>query len=302
MEKNPNDISRKDISELVSKGEKLLELLEEMPANNEHEYQKNRNIFTSEYVKWYAKCLPLIRSMVPDKATRFESLYHTNKRTGMNEYTYTVQDYIHGIYFKDRPKSYTDSIITKRLKEQMSILETSVARSSDFTFEMESFVKINPINRVDSSSIVKQNKLVDIDFFDDHYNSIRTEINSCYKQGFYMASLELSKRLINSLLVDLIRSNFPLAGEGHRSLYYDYLKEDFRDTDELLKALSDKKQDFNINPEAIDYLIELIGPMEPKKKPESHSFGAIPKRENIQALKIEETMELIIEIIDFIKK
>jgi len=174
--------------------------------------------------------------------------------------------------------------------------------SSDFTFDMEQFVKINPINGLDSSSIVKQNKLIDIDFIDDHYNSIRTEINTCFKQGFYMASLELSKRLINSLLVDLIRSNFPLAGEGHRSLYYDYLKEDFRDTEELLKELSEKNHDFNINPEAFDYLIELISPMEPKKKPESHSFGDIPKREDIQNLRIEEAIELIIEIIDFIKK
>ena len=302
MGQNPIDMSRKDISELLNTGEKLLELLEEMSVNNEHEYQKNRNIFTSEFVKWYNKCLPLIRSMVPDKATRFESLYHTNKRSGMNEYTYTVQDYIHGIYFKDKPKSYTDAIVSKRIKEQISILQASIARVSDFTFDMESFVKINPINRVDSSSITKQNKLINIDFFDEHYNSIRTEINTCFKQGFYMASLELSKILIHNLLVDLIRSNFPLAGEGHRSLYYDYLKEDFRDTGELLKALSEKKHDFNINPEAIDYLIKLVSPMEPKKKPESHSFGAIPKREDVQALRIEETMELIIEIIDFIKK
>jgi hypothetical protein len=144
--------------------------------------------------------------------------------------------------------------------------------------------------------------LIDIDFFDEHYNSIRTEINTCFKQGFYMASLELSKRLIHNLLIDLIRTNFPLAGEGHRSLYYNYQKEDFRDTRELLKALSDKKQDLNVNPEAIDYLIDLITPMEPKKKPESHSFGAIPKRENIQDLRIEETMEFIIEIIDFMNK
>jgi hypothetical protein len=301
MEQNPGDISRKDISGLVSPGEKMLELLDEMSANNEHEYQKNRNIFTSEYGKWYSKCLPLIRSMVPDKATRFESLYHTNKRSGMNEYTYTIQDYIHGIYFKDKPKSYTDAILSKRLKEQMSILQASVARTSDFTFDMEQFVKINPINGLDSSSIVKQNKLIDIDFVDDHYNSIRTEINTCFKQGFYMASLELSKRLIQNLLVDLIRSNFPLAGEGHRSLYYDYLKEDFRNTDELLKELSEKKHDFNVNPDAIDYLIELISPMEPKKKPESHSFGVIPKRKDIQNLRIEEAMELIIQLIDFIR-
>jgi hypothetical protein len=301
MEQNPGDISRNEISGLVSTGERMLEMLDEMSANNEHEYQKNRNVFTSEYGKWYAKCLPLIRSMVPDKATRFESLYHTNKRSGMNEYTYTIQDYIHGIYFKDRPKSYTDAILSKRLKEQMSILQASVARTSDFTFDMEQFVKINPINGLDSSSIVKQNKLIDIDFVDDHYNSIRTEINTCFKQGFYMASLELSKRLIQNLLVDLIRSNFPLAGEGHRSLYYDYLKEDFRNTDELLKELSEKKHDFNVNPDAIDYLIELISPMEPKKKPESHSFGVIPKRKDIQNLRIEEAMELIIEMTDFIR-
>ncbi|MBP1908649.1 hypothetical protein [Methanolobus bombayensis] len=299
---NQADMPKKDISELIRTGDKMVELLEEMSANNEKEYQKNRNIFISEYSKWYTKCLPLIRSMVPDKATRFESLYHTNKRTGMNEYTYTVQDYIHGIYFKDKPKSYTDAIISKRIKEQRDILQASVARTSDFSFEMERFVKINPLQGLDSSAIVKQNKLIDINFFDEHYNSIRAEINTCFKQGFYMASFLLSKELIQNLLVDLIRTNFPLAGEGHRSLYYNYLNERFRGTGELLKAISEKKQDFDINPEAIDYLIELVSSMEPKLKPEGHSFGMIPKKEEIQELRIEETMDLIIEIINFIKK
>jgi hypothetical protein len=302
MGQNQMDMSGKDISELIDTGGRLLELLEEMSASNEHEYRKNRNIFISEYGKWYTKCLPLIRSMVPDKATRFESLYHTNKRSGMNEYTYTVQDYIHGIYFKDKPKSYTDTIISKRIKEQKAILQASVARASDFSFEMESFVKINPLNGLDSAAITKQNKLIDIDFFDDHYNSIRAEINTCFKHNFYMASLLLSKELIQSLLVDLIRSNFPLTSEGHRSLYYDYLDKNFRETGELLKSISQKKNEFDVNLEAIDYLVKLVSSMEPELKPESHSFGALPKKEDIEELRIEEAMELIVEIINFIKK
>ncbi|WP_094228905.1 hypothetical protein [Methanolobus psychrotolerans] len=296
-----SEISRKEIADLARTGNELMELMEKVPTSD-HEYQKNRNMFLAEYNRWYTRCLPIIRGMLPDKALRFESLYHTNKRSGTNEYTYTIQDYIQGVYFKDKPKSYTDNITAKRLKEQNSILQTALPRVSSFSFEMEKFVKINPIHGQPSSSISNQDKLIDIDFSDGHYNSIKAEINSSYKRGFFMASFLLSKELIRNLLIDLIRTEFPPTSDERISYYYDLKNSTYKEAGQLLKVLTEKKEEFDINPDAIERIIKMIVVIEPKMKPDSHSFKLISTREEMDMFEIEEIVGLINDIIEFMKK
>jgi hypothetical protein len=299
---NNSDSVKKEIADLTRIGNELLDLLEDNAVSSEREYQKKRNMFIAEYNKWYARCLPIIRSMIPDGAIRFESLHHTTKRSGTNEYTYTIQDYIHGIYFKDKPKSYTDSIALKRLKEQNIILQNALPRTNDFSFEMEKFVKINPIRSQPSYSISKQEKFVDIDFPDEHYNSIRTEINSSFKRGFTISAYLLSRELIRNLLLDMLRKRFPPTSAENVSLYYDLQNNSHKEIRALSGVIKERKDDFDINPEALDHLIEMIEIMEPKTKPASHSFLTIPTRENIEKYRIEEIAKLLLEMIEFMAK
>ncbi|WP_407356058.1 hypothetical protein [Methanolobus sp. WCC5] len=295
------DIPRKELSELIKKGNELLELLEEKSVTNDQEYQKKRNMFIADYNKWYSRCLPVVRSMVPDKAVRFESLYHTNKRSGTNEYTYTIQDYIHGIYFKDKPKSYTDNITSKRVKEQNSILQAALPRTDDFSFDMERFVKINPIPGQPSYSISKQNKLIEIDFEDEHYNSIRTEINSCFKRGSFMAVLLLSKELIRNLLLDIIRIRFTPMSEENISLYYDPHNNNYMDIRPLLGMLTEKKEEMGIDTKAIDQLVKMAASIDPKPDPKAHTFRNIPTHEDIDNYKINDTLILLNDILELMK-
>ncbi|WP_406671357.1 hypothetical protein V7O67_07430 [Methanolobus sp. ZRKC4] len=299
---NPSGTSKQEIADLIRIADEMLEILEYKIATNNHEYQKNRNTFIAEYTKWYTRCLPIIRSILPDKAPRYESLYHTNKRSGTNEYTYTIQDYIQGVYFKDKPKSYTDNITCKRLKEQRSILKTAPPRINDFSFEIEKFVKINPIYGQTSSSISKHERFMDIRFSDDHYNSIKAEINSCYKRGFFVATFLLSKELIRNLLIDIIKINFHPISDEQISLYYDFQNNTHKEMWQLLGTLIEKKEEIDINSEAIENLIEMLEAMDQKMRPGSHSFKSISTREDIDNYRLDELVELLNDIVEFMSK
>lgn len=298
----PRKTSKQEIADLIRIADGMLELLKYKIVSNDHEYQKNRNTFIAEYTKWYTQCLPIVRSILPDKAPRYESLYHTNKRSGTNEYTYTIQDYIQGVYFKDKPKSYTDNITCKRLKEQISILKTATPRINDFSFEIKKFVKINPIYGQDSSSISKHERFMDIRFSDEHYNSIKAEINSCYKRGFFVATFLLSKELIRNLLIDIIKINFHPISDEQISLYYDLQNKTHKEMWQLLGTLIKKKEEIDINSEAIENLIEMLTAMDQKIKPGSHSFKSISTREDIDNYRLDELVELLNDIVEFMSK
>ncbi len=297
-----SEISRAEIHELIATADRLLELLEEMVTGSEREYPKKRNIFITGYNKWYTHTLPVIRDMVPDRAGRFGSLYYTSKRSGTNEYTYTIQDYIHGIYFKDKPKSYTDGIVIKRLREQRSILQTAVARVSDFSFDMERFVKINPIHRESASSISKQEKLIDIDFTDEHYSSIKAEINQSFKRGAYMATFLLSKELIRNLLIDILRTSYPPTCDENIAVYYNLTNGSFNNLRSLLTTLKDIKDEIDIKKGSIDQIIEIIETFEPEHDPYFHSFIGIPTRSETEIYRIGETVEILNNIVHTMKK
>ncbi len=293
--------SRKELSELIRIGDDLLNIVEKMTMSDDDEYQKKRNIFIAEYGKWYRQCLPLIKSLIPDKTSRFESLHHTDKRSGTNEYTYTIQDFIHGRYFENRPKSYTDEITAKKLREQKSILEMAMPRMDDFSFDMERFVKINPIRAEPSSSISKQKKLLNTDFTDEHYNRIKAEINSTYKNGFLLASILLSKELIRNLLIDMIRKRFPPTSDEHIDLFFDFNIQAFKSTEELIEVVKVNKNRFDLNPEAIEHLVKSIQAMEPKLKPDSHTFRSISTQKDIIEMEIKEIVNLLNDINEFMK-
>lgn len=297
-----SDTLENEIKRLIRVGNEILGLLEDDSTADKHEYQKKRNMFISDYNKWYNRCLPVIRSTMQDRAVRFESLHHTNKRSGMNEYTYTIQDYIQGVYFKDKTKSYTDNIASKRVKEQLSILKEAIQRTGDFSFEMEKFVKINPINVQPSNAISKYDKLLDTDLHDEHYTSMKNEINSTFRHGSLIAAFTLSRELIRNLLLDMIRLRFPPSSPEYLYLYYDMQNYCHKETRVLLGVIEEKKDDFDLNPEALDSLIDMVDRLEPKTRPSSHSFLTIPVRDNMEEYRIEEIVELLIDIIDLMKK
>lgn len=294
MEEDTIKISKQEVHELLNKGNELLDILEQNSVWKSLDYTKNRSRFVSGYTKWYKQSLSFIRDLSPDRYDKFKGIFTTNKRSGVNEYTYTIQDYIHGIYLENKPKNYTDEIVSRKLKEQIEILKSASARINEFSFDLESYVRINPIysNRPAFTSN-NPNKILDTDLEDEHYNSLMTEINSTFRLELFISTFLLSKELIENLLIDILRLIFPPTSDENISLYYDMEKQKFKDLDRLLDTINKNKKKLPFDDDALEELIGMLGVMTSRDKPTSHSRIKIPDREDIKGYRIKETVEIL---------
>ncbi|TGC07891.1 hypothetical protein [Methanolobus halotolerans] len=295
MEDHPARITKQEVHELLNKGNELLNILEQNYAWNSKEYARNRSRFISAYTKWYKLSLAVIRNLSPDTSKRFQNLFSTNKRSEINEYTYTIQDYIHGSYLESGPRNYTDEVTSRKLKEQMEILRHTSARIDEFSFDLEKFVRINPIySNQDSFKTTDTREILHIDMDEEHYNSLKTEINSTFRLGLFISTFLLSKELIENLLIDILRLIFPPTSEENISLYFDISNKDFKDMNNLLHTITEKRTKLASNGIDIDEILMILERMKSEDRPTSHSKIKIPDREDIQSYRVGETVEMLL--------
>ncbi|MBN2110654.1 MAG: hypothetical protein JW705_06160, partial [Methanosarcinaceae archaeon] len=297
MENEKDNISKQEVQELLHTGDELLDILEQNYTWESKEYAKNRSLFVSGYTKWYKRSLTVIRKLRPDRANRFQNLFSTNKRSSVNEYTYTVQDYIHGTYLDNEPRNHTDEVTSRRLKEQMEILRSASTRINEFTFVFEQFVKINPIySSQESPAENDTKKLLQVNFEDEHYNSLKTEINSTFRLGLFISTFLLSRELIENILIDIMRLIFPPASDENISIYFDIDSQSFKDLNLLLDTVIKIKEELPFDNSAVDEIISSLENMRFKDRPASHSRLRTPNREDILAYRINENVEKLLKM------
>lgn len=303
MERTTAKISKQEVNELLDNGYKLLNILEQNYAWNSKEYARNRSRFISGYTKWYKRSKEIICSLSPDRCKRFQGLFSTNKRSGINEYTYTIQDYIHGVYLEKQARNYVDEVTSKRLKEQMEMLRTASSRLNEFSFDLESFVKINPIysNRA-SFTTENTNQIIDIDLEDEHYNSLKTEINSSFRTGLFISTFLLSRTLIENLLIDVLRHIYPPITDENISIYYNIEDQNFRDLNILTSTVTERKSQIPFDDHVLDEILLTLERMSLENIPTSHSDIKIPDREEIISYRIGDTVENLILMKDALKQ
>ncbi|WP_406656994.1 hypothetical protein V7O62_00180 [Methanolobus sp. ZRKC2] len=281
----------------MNEASELLNILEQNYTWNSKEYARNRSRFISGYTKWYKQSRAVIRDLIPDRYNRFQSLFSTNKRSGINEYTYTVQDYIHGIHLENESRNYTDEVTSRRLKEQMEILRSAFSRIDEFSFDLEKFVRINPIYP-DQTSFKENNKntILEIELGEEHYNSLKVEMNSTFRLGMFISTFLLSRKLIENLLVDILRLIFPPTSDENISLYFDIKNQSFKDLDILSETFAKKKKELPFKASVVDEILIALERMKYEDKPTSHSGIIIPERQDILSYRIEETVEMLLSM------
>ena len=94
---------KKDIDSLIVRGAKLYdgllcELREEF-GNSYKELPKERReeiekcVFKSKYNEWYNESISLIKQLIPERLSDFQSYYKIDKRKDITCATYTISDY-----------------------------------------------------------------------------------------------------------------------------------------------------------------------------------------------------------------
>lgn len=303
MDNDTKEISEQEIISFIKGCDDMLEILERNSVWNEEEYQKNRSKFIASYTKWYRHVLPVIRDLIPERADKFQSIFRTTKRSGINDYTYTIQDYIHGIYLDNRLKVYTDGITASRLKEQKEILMDAIPRIDNFTFDIHKFVKINPINtNLTSFSTENSGKLLNIELNNEQYRQLEHEINATFKNGLFMSTLVLSRKLVENLMIDILKTRFPPVSNEYIDLYFDRDNMTHKNFALLLDAFEQRKEDIPVDTDELNEFIKELTLFKYKEDVNSHPVEEVPNITNIKKYHIEEIVEGLLDISNILKE
>lgn len=83
-----------------------------------------------DYQKWYSRCLPVIRQLLPDRYSEFCEQYKFDKRKEISYTTYTIADYMIGLQVKQygEPLFNTKNAFATKFQLQLTILNSAVTR------------------------------------------------------------------------------------------------------------------------------------------------------------------------------
>ncbi len=109
--------------------------------------KKYNGSFEKLYQNWYTESHALIRQILPDRLSEFETLYKgEGKRKEINAVTYTVQDWLNGvrsgINTNTFEKHFNDmAIASMRFNTQLKILKSVRSRFKSSLFEIKQLVQ-----------------------------------------------------------------------------------------------------------------------------------------------------------------
>lgn len=149
----------------------------------------------------------------------------------------------------------------------------------------------------DIKKILAKSDLIDIKFEDIFYRNLNQEINKCYKLGAYTASFILSRKLIENLVIDILRKKYP-QDEENLPIYYRAEAGRFHDLTLLLKNFEERKKEFGIDEETIEEFFKLIKPFRPDANSNAHSIIVWGEKDNLDKLQIEKMTGLLIKILN----
>ena len=138
---------RQKLDALVKTGTELAQSIED--------YSK----FMSEYHGWYTRSLALVRHLLPDRLAEFERLYHLDNRKNINASTYTIEDYLQGLYIAGVvEKRDVVSIALTKFLNQILILKSAASRLDDILANIQGILQADLFDsEIDAARDLKKN-------------------------------------------------------------------------------------------------------------------------------------------------
>ena len=126
------------------------------------------------------------------------------------------------------------------------------------------------------------------------------EVNRAYTKGCYTSAYILTRKIIENLILDILRSKFAATTINNKELYYDINRRRYKDFEIILKNLYDKRHDFNVNSvKPIERLYQKAKNFKDGANDVTHSwYYLIESKKELDELEL----QLVIELIKQIKK
>ena len=137
--------------------------------------------------------------------------------------------------------------------------------------------------------------------FDDlFYIRLKNQINIGYKFGLYSSVVVLSRKLVENLLIEVLRKKYPGNEKGNLELYYVTKKGRFHDFTVLLDNLEQKKSTFGIDEPTVSKFISLVKPFRESANSTAHSMIELSNKEEVIKYKIPEMIALLTQLLKHI--
>jgi len=144
----------------------------------------------------------------------------------------------------------------------------------------------------------KKEKIIEIITYssDDYFKKGHIhEINKAYTKGCYTSVNLLARKIVENLIIDLLRAKFPPDNLANKELYYDTTKRRFKDFSVILETLYGKRNDFEMDDKNIvERLYDLAKPLKKDGNDKTHSWFYLVKiKKEIDDLELQSIIELI---------
>ena len=120
------------------------------------------------------------------------------------------------------------------------------------------------------------------------------EINRAYTFKCYTSAFILCRKVIENLLIDILRSKFPPTSKENKELYYDTARRRYKDFSDILDNLSKKSSDFEMERTLVEKIVKQALPFKKEANDKTHSwYHIVKKKKELDDIDIQISLDLI---------
>jgi hypothetical protein len=143
-------------------------------------------------------------------------------------------------------------------------------------------ITIDPINA----------EFIEASLPDPLYEKLRNEINRAYRSNLPDSVFILSRKLIENLVIDLLRAKFPSNPE----IYYDTSRKQFLDFSLLISNLNSHASSYGVDEKKISRLIEPLNKLRETANSTAHSITEIAQVADLPTYKINDLVNTLMHL------
>ena len=144
--------------------------------------------------------------------------------------------------------------------------------------------------------------LLEIEFNEFFYDNLKSEVNSTYRFGLFTSTMFLARKLLENLVIEILRIKYPPNIQGNLELYYNARDSRFYDFTILLKNLEERKDDFGVDKDIITEFISSVKPFRPRANSNAHSIIIVSDEDEVLSYNIPKMTALLLKLWNNIKQ
>ncbi|MEM5835322.1 MAG: hypothetical protein QXM11_02010 [Candidatus Aenigmatarchaeota archaeon] len=148
--------------------------------------------------------------------------------------------------------------------------------------------------------IVRQRKqIINIAEYETSNNFLKehiTEINKTYSYGCYTACFVLMRKVLENLIIEILRKKYPQNKKEHKKMYFDFNRKRNHDFNILLQNLRNNSKDFETEKKLVERICQLCESFKETANEMAHSLYHIATKKEIDNSRFQDILNLIKEL------